>query len=186
MGRLFLMAALTAVAEVVVFVVVGQWLGWAWTVLLVLAASLAGGVLLHRESIEAWRRLRDVAQTGRPPGRQVIDGLVGLVGALLLAVPGLLTGLAGALLLIPPLRRLAGRQAERRAERRLSAATAGDLFGPRRVRVWRGEPQADGPAGGVSNGAAGRPVPGETIEGEILGPPPGDRGGAPGRAPDER
>jgi UPF0716 protein FxsA len=166
MGRVFLAGAVTAVAEVVVFIVLGQSLGWAWTVLLVLAASLAGGLLLRRESVGAWRRLREAAQSGKPPGGQVVDGLVGLLGALLLAVPGLLTGVAGGLLLVPPLRRLAARQVERRAERRLTSAAAGDLFGPRRVRVWRGEPQAEGPAG--PDAPAG---PAPTIEGEIVGPP---------------
>jgi UPF0716 protein FxsA len=176
MGRVFLAGVATAVAEVVVFVVVGNWLGWGWAVLLVLAASLAGALLLRRESVEAWRRLRDVAQAGLPPGRQVVDGLVGLVGALLLAVPGLLTGAVGALLLIPPVRRLVGRQAERRATGRLSSAAAGDLFGPRRVRVRRGEPRPQEPAGG----------PGPTIEGEIVGPPPGEPGGGPRQAHDDR
>jgi UPF0716 protein FxsA len=173
MGRLILAGAVAAaIAELVVFVLVGQWLGWGWAVLLVLAASLTGALLLRRESTGAWRRLRDVVQAGRPPGGQVIDGLVGLVGALLLAVPGLLTGVLGALLLVPPVRRLVGRQAERRAERRLPSSAAGDLFGPRRVRVYRGEPRREEPPGG----------PGPAIEGEIIGPGPG----APRESPEDR
>lgn len=174
-GWVFLAGVATAAVEVVVFVLVGQWIGWGWTVLLVLAASLAGVVLLQRESIEAWRKLGVVLQAGRPPGAQVIDGLVGLVGALLLAAPGLLTGLVGALLLVPPLRRLAGWQAERRAERQLSSAAAGDLFGPRRVRVWRGQPHQDGPAEAA----------GPTIEGEIVGRAAGEPDSA-GRPDDGR
>jgi UPF0716 protein FxsA len=176
MRWVFLAGVATAIAELAVFILVANWLGWGWAVLLVLAASLAGALLLRRESIGAWRRLRDAAQANRPPGRQVINGLVGLAGALLLAVPGLLTGAAGALLLIPPLRRLAAGQVERRAERMLSSAAAGDLFGPRRVRVQRGEPRPGGPAGG----------PGPTIEGEIVGPSPAEPGGAPGQAHDDR
>lgn len=162
MARLILAGGVaTAVAELVAFVLVGRWLGWGWTVLLVLAASTAGALLLRRESTEAWRKLREVVRAGRPPGGQVIDGLVGLLGAVLLAVPGLLTGLVGALLLVPPVRRLVGRQAARRAERRLSAAAAGDLFGPRRVRAYRGEPWRTQPRSAA---------PGQTIEGEIIGP----------------
>jgi UPF0716 protein FxsA len=177
MGRLILAGGVaTAVAELVVFVVVGRWLGWGWAVLLVLGASLAGALLLRRESTGAWRKLREVVRAGRPPGGQVIDGLVGLVGALLLAVPGLVTGVVGALLLVPPVRRLVGRQAERRAERRLPSAAAGDLFGPRRVRVYRGEPRREEPAGG----------PGPAIEGEVIGPGPGEAGGRPRETPEDR
>jgi UPF0716 protein FxsA len=175
MGRVFLAGLATAVAEVAVFILLGQWIGFGWAVLLVLAASLAGALLLQRESAGAWRKLREVLQAGRPPGAQVVDGLVGLIGAVLLAVPGLLSGVAGALLLVPPVRRLAGRRVERRAERRLSSAAAGDLFGPRRVRVYRGEPRADEPTG----------APGPTIEGEIVGPAAGEPGG-PRPTPEDR
>jgi UPF0716 protein FxsA len=182
MGRVFLAGVATAVVEVAVFVLVGHWIGWGWTVLLVLAASLAGALLLRRESVEAWRKLRGVLQAGRPPGAQVIDGLIGLVGALLLAVPGLVTGVVGVLLLVPPVRRLVGRRAERRAERRLSSAAAGDLFGPRRVRAYRGQPRPEGPAGGPATVPSG---PAPTIEGEIVGPATGEPGGS-RHAGDER
>ena len=167
MGRVFLAGLAMAVAEVGAFILLGRFIGFGWAVLLILAASLAGALLLQRESVEAWRKLREVLRAGRPPGAQFVDGLVGLAGAVLLAVPGLLTGVVGGLLLVPPVRRLVGRRVERRAERRLSSAAAGDLFGPRRVRVYRGEPRADQPAG----------EPGPTIEGEIVGPAAGEPGG---------
>lgn len=169
MGRVFLAGAAGAAVEVIFFILVGQWIGWGAAVLLVLTGSLAGALLLQRKSVDAWRKLHEVARSGQPPGRQVIDGLIGLIGALLLAVPGLLTGVAGALLLFPPVRRVAGRQAERRAERKLPSAAAGDLFGPRRVRVRRGEP-APSPSGAHDEPGA----PGPTIEGEIVDPAGGE------------
>ncbi|PZF84516.1 FxsA family protein, partial [Micromonospora deserti] len=106
----------------------------------------------------AWRGFRAAAEAGQPPGRQVTDGLVGLVGALLLAIPGLVSGVAGLVLLVPPVRRLARGGMQRAAERRVSSMVAGDLFGPRRVRVRPGEP---------------RPSPRPSA-----GPPPVDGGGA--------
>jgi UPF0716 protein FxsA len=178
-GRTVLAAVVVAVLEIIVFVLVARWIGLAWTVLLVLIASLLGGWLLRREGVRAWRRFRAVAEAGQPPGAQVVDGLVGLVGALLLAVPGLLTGLSGAVLLVPPVRKLLARRAERTAERRLSPAAVGDLFGPRRVRVQRGDPirepaaeppQAQPPVGaGPAAPGPAEPGPGPTIEGEIVG-----------------
>ncbi|MFI7606355.1 FxsA family protein [Micromonospora sp. NPDC049366] len=160
------LAMLVAVVlELAVFVLVGRAVGFGVAVLLVFAASLLGLVLLRREGTRAWRGFRAAAQSGQPPGRQVTDGLVGLSGALLLAVPGLVSGVVGLLLLVPPVRLLARRGAQRAAERRVSSMVAGDLFGPRRVRVRRGAPQP-----------TPRPEPeqpvvvdgGRAIEGEIV------------------
>ncbi|MFF5216093.1 FxsA family protein [Micromonospora sp. NPDC000442] len=174
------LALLVSVAvEIAVFVVVGRALGFGVATLLVFAASLLGLVLLRREGVRAWRGFREAAQSGRPPGRQVTDGLVGLLGALLLATPGLVSGLVGLLLLVPPVRRLTRGGVQRAAERRVSSMTAGDLFGPRRVRVYRGGPQQPGqapppqsPTTTPQTSASAVPpvVEGEAIEGEIVEP----------------
>lgn len=160
---------LFALLELTVFVLVGRAVGFGAAVLLVFGASLLGLVLLRREGMRAWRGFRAAAQAGRPPGTEVTDGLVGLLGALLLALPGLVSGVVGLLLLVPPLRRLAGGGVRRATERRVSSMVAGDLFGPRRVRVYRGAPQpAPEPAPAPSPGPAPVTDPGKAIEGEIV------------------
>jgi len=149
---------ITAVVEIGAFVLLGQAIGYGWAFLLLVALSIAGMLLLRREGMRAWRGFRDAANAGRPPGEQVTDGLVGLGAGLLLAIPGLVTGAIGLLLAIPPLRNLARAGTRRATERRVSSAVAGDLFGPRRVRVRRGAPTADPGAGSSAagpNGAAG-------------------------------
>lgn len=156
---------LLALVELTVFVLAGRGVGFGFAVLLVFAASLLGLVLLRREGMRAWRGFRAAVESGQPPGQQVTDGLVGLLGALLLALPGLVSGVVGLLLLVPPVRRLAGAGVRRATERRVSSMVAGDLFGPRRVRVRRGAPQPT-PA------PQPPPVtePGRAIEGEIVEP----------------
>jgi UPF0716 protein FxsA len=152
---------LTAIVEIVLFVLVARWLGIGPTILLVLATSLLGMWLLRSAGLRAWRGLRAAASAGRPPGQEVSQGLAGLLSGLLLALPGFLTDAVGLVLLAPPVRRLAGRGVQRVAERRMPSAVAGDVFGPRRVRVRRG-PVHQPTAGGA-------PPPGETpIEGEIV------------------
>ncbi len=167
----------SVVAELAVFVLVGRAIGFGAATLLVFAASLLGMVLLRREGIRAWRGFREAAQSGRPPGRQVTDGLVGLLGALLLATPGLASGLVGVVLLVPPVRKVARGGMQRAAERRVSSMTAGDLFGPRRVRVYRGAPQPGEAGRPEPTGPAAPPPPaapvvdnGQAIEGEIVEP----------------
>ncbi|MEE6307595.1 FxsA family protein [Plantactinospora veratri] len=162
---------LTGIVEIAVFVLLGRWIGFGWTLLLVLAASLLGLALLRREGMRAWRGLRAAVEGGRPPGSEVSDGLVGLLAGLLLAIPGLLTGAAGLLLTIPALRRLVRGQVQRVAERRVSAQVAGDLFGPRRVRVRRGQPRPDAGPGPAESAPTPPPAaPGGAIEGEIVEP----------------
>jgi UPF0716 protein FxsA len=158
--------SLLAIAEIAVFVAAVHLLGGLWALLLLAGASLAGLALLRREGIRGWRAFRAAAEAGRSPGGQVSHSLVGLLGALLLAVPGFLTAVAGLVLLLPPVRAVARRGVERYTERQVGAAVAGDLFGPRRVKVRRGEPVvvvADEPVRAPS--AA---IEGEVVEGEVL------------------
>jgi UPF0716 protein FxsA len=141
LGLIALGLLLLAVAEIVLLVLVARQIGLALTLLLVLATALLGGWLLRREGIRAWRALRRASMDGRPPGAEVSDGLLGLLSGVLLLVPGFLTDLTGLALLVPPIRRVARSGVRRLAERRVPSTLAGDLFGPRRVRVRRGPPQ---------------------------------------------
>lgn len=151
-------ALLVGAAEIMAFVGLSQLIGVWLTLLLVVAVSLLGVVLLRREGLRAWRGFRQAAAAGAPPGPRVTDGLVGLGGAMLLATPGLLTGLAGAALLTPPVRALARSRVQVRAERQMSSAQAGEVFGPRQVRAERSQPAA------ADQGGDGD----EVVEGEIV------------------
>jgi UPF0716 protein FxsA len=154
MGRAIALGVpLVAVAEIAVFVLVGGWIGYGWALLAVLAASFVGMLLLRREGVRAWRGFIAAANAGQHPGERVIDGIVGLGAGVLLTVPGFVTTLGGLVLLTPPARSVARRGVQRWTERRVSAAVAGDLFGPRRVKVHQGTPEPD-----------------DAIEGEIIEP----------------
>jgi len=156
---------LLSIAEIVVFLSVAHAIG-GWAILLLLAFSVTGLALLRREGIRGWRRFRAAADEGRPPGTDVTNSLAGLGGALLLALPGFLTSLAGLLLLVPPGRTLARRGIEGFAARRLGPAAVGEMFGPRRVKVRRGSPVVvvDEPAPAPPAAA----IEGDVIEGEVL------------------
>jgi len=144
-------------AEIAIFVGVTKLIGVAWAIVILLALCLLGAVLLKREGVRGWRRFRDAARQGVPAGPEAVNGLVGLGAALLLFVPGYLTGLAGLLLLIPPIRRFAAGRLRASTEKRVSSRTAGDLFGPRQVRVQRPPKSSTTP-----------PDKGEVVEGEIV------------------
>jgi UPF0716 protein FxsA len=157
----------TVAVEIAVFVAVVKLIGLPWALGLLLAVSVLGSWLVPRQGLRAWRRFRVAAAEGRPPGRQVTDGLVGLIGALLIAVPGFVTDVVGAALLLPPLRWYARDRVERSVERRTSPLVAGNLFGPRRVRVRRRRGGGTPPPPPAQS-----PPPSTTaIEGEIIDRP---------------
>jgi UPF0716 protein FxsA len=181
---LFIVLALllAAAVEITVLILVGQAIGAVWTVLLMLATSALGGFLLRREGARAWRAFRSDLQEGRPPGNTATDGLLVFIGGVLMLVPGFVTDVIGALLLVPPIRRLGRAVALRLFGKRISAATAMSLFGPRRVRVRYGGPQhpdspkptSSPPTVGPGRDSSGPGPSGrgdnEPIEGEIIDP----------------
>jgi UPF0716 protein FxsA len=159
--------ALLSIAEIVVFLTVAHAIGGGWAVLLLLAFTVIGLALVRREGIKGWRRFQAAAVEGRPPGAEVSNSLAGLGGALLLALPGFITSLAGLFLLLPPGRILARRGIENFAGRRLGAAAVGDLFGPRRVKVRRGSPVVVVEEPSVSDSPVAV-LEGEVVEGEVI------------------
>jgi UPF0716 protein FxsA len=154
-ARLRLALGLGAVAEVAVFVLVAAQLGVGWTILLALATSALGALLLARQGTRALAELRERAVTRQPAGRALGDaGLVAL-GGLLMVLPGFLGDLLGLVCLLPGTRALPRALIARGLLRRLPDR----MRGPVRVRSTRTEPV--GPAGG------GSPSQPRVIEGEI-------------------
>lgn len=98
-SRLFL---IYVVAELAVVVVLASTIGLGWTLLLLLAA-FAGGLALAGSQLKVQlNRLRSGMNGGR--SRLAADSMGVAFGTLLVVVPGLLTSLAGLLLLLPPTR----------------------------------------------------------------------------------
>lgn len=105
MIRKFLLVVLLGpVVELAVAVLVASRIGVLRTVLIVVATSLLGSLLVRSEGIAALRGVqRDLAR-GVPPGLGLMNGVLRVFGALLLLIPGLITSVLGLLLLIPPIR----------------------------------------------------------------------------------
>ncbi len=103
---LVLLFIVVPVAELAVIWQVGGLIGILPTIALLLAASIAGGVLLRSQGRAAWRRFMEALQAGRPPAREVADGTLIVFGAALLLTPGFLSDILGLVLLAPPTRAL--------------------------------------------------------------------------------
>lgn len=129
-----------AIAEVAAFIEVGRALGWAWTVLLLLGISLIGTRMLGMQRRAAIGRLSRAVSERRASAPAAIDGALGFLGGVLLAIPGFVTDILGVVLLFGPTRRLTRRWIARRyAGRVLQFASAAQRFGG----GGRGAPAAD-------------------------------------------
>jgi UPF0716 protein FxsA len=102
-----LLLILWPVAELFVAIKVAEAIGVLLTVLLLIAGWPVGMWLVRTEGRSAWKRLSAAIAASRPPGREVLNGALVLIGGGLLIVPGFITDLLGLLLLLPPTRSLA-------------------------------------------------------------------------------
>jgi UPF0716 protein FxsA len=156
-----LAAALVILAEMVVFVLVANWIGVGWTILATLATSALGVVLLGRQGTKALADLRERARTRRSPGRELGDAGLVAAGGVLMVLPGFLGDLVGLLCLLPVTRGLVRGVLTRLVLVRLPDS----MRGPVRVESVR--------TAGVSGPAAYQPTQPLVIEGEIVRGPDG-------------
>ena len=109
MALLIVLCIVLPIAELYVIVRVGELIGVAPTLALLLAGSMLGVLLLRHQGRGAWRRFNAALAARRFPGREVADALMIAAGATLLLIPGFITDVFGLILLIPPTRAIARR-----------------------------------------------------------------------------
>jgi UPF0716 protein FxsA len=102
---LLLLFLLVPLAEIYFLIVVGGWIGALPTVLLVVATAVAGAALARHQGFATLQRLQATLARNEPPAFEMLEGVLLLIGALLLLTPGFFTDLAGFACLIPVSRR---------------------------------------------------------------------------------
>ncbi|MFG3397191.1 FxsA family membrane protein [Streptomyces parvus] len=183
-ARRFLPLALAAwlVLEIWLLTLVASAAGGLVVLLILVAGAALGAVVIKSAGRRAFKNLTEALQQmpgqpgapATPPGAPVGGGTRGngllMLGGLLLLIPGLISDAAGLLLLVPPVRTMISRYAERSLERRMQAATPGslgDAFQQARMhrpdgKVVQGEViRDDGPRapGGTDDGPPDRRPP---------------------------
>ncbi|RRH77909.1 FxsA family protein [Falsigemmobacter faecalis] len=136
--RVLLPLLLWPLAEIFLFVIAGDLLGFWPTVLWLVAALLIGSSMMR--------------SVGRPPNAGAAGVMRGFVG-LLLFLPGFLSDFVALLLLLPPVRRLIGGWIVSRL-----------MAGQSRVFTFRGFERGPGP--GPRTAAPGAAAEGDIIDGE--------------------
>jgi len=113
------------IAELYVIIKVGELIGVFPTLILLLADALLGSWLVKHQGRGAWRRFNEALAARRFPGREVVDGVLIVIGGTLLLTPGFITDVFGFFLLIPPTRALARRLLKRFTAGRFAVVSLG-------------------------------------------------------------
>ncbi|MGY4907800.1 FxsA family membrane protein [Streptomyces sp. 900116325] len=138
-ARTFIPLAVAAwvVLEIWLLTVVADVAGGFTVLLLLIGGVVLGAVVMKSAGRRAFRNLTEMLQRmpGQPeataaspaaPSGSKGNGFL-MLGGLLIMIPGLISDVAGLLLLVPPVRAMLGRRAEKSLERRMRTATPGSL-----------------------------------------------------------
>jgi UPF0716 protein FxsA len=115
---------LLPLAELWVIVSVADGIGIGYTIVLLLAISIAGAWLVRAQGFGALGRIQGTLNQGSVPTTELVDGALIVVAGALLLTPGFITDTVGFLLLIPPTRAVVRKALVSRYRSRLHFVTA--------------------------------------------------------------
>ena len=116
MRAFLLLFLLFPVLELYVFFKVSTAIGFFPALLLIIASSALGVLVMRVAGLATALRARESLQRGELPAEEMFQGLLLAVGGGLLLVPGFITDALGLICLLPFTRRLIGRRLRERAE----------------------------------------------------------------------
>ncbi|AOC55846.1 MULTISPECIES: FxsA family protein [Bacillus] len=102
---LLLLLILFPAVEISLFLISSKIIGILPTMLMIVLTSALGAYFARKQGIEAFQKVQRDLQYGKMPGIAIVDGFCILIGGLLLLIPGFLSDIIGALLLIPMTRK---------------------------------------------------------------------------------
>ncbi|NNC75449.1 MAG: FxsA family protein [Acidimicrobiia bacterium] len=101
---LFALFLVVPVAEIALFIAIGDRIGVITTLALIVITAFVGAALVSRQGRQTMARLRAEIAEQRVPTRQLSHGAMILVAGALLLTPGFITDTVGFALLVPPIR----------------------------------------------------------------------------------
>lgn len=121
----FISLLLIVVAEIGAFVLVVEHVGFLWALLILILVSALGPFVVRRVGSSVLAHTRERLALGEVPTRELLDGLVVLIGGVMICVPGFIGDAVGLLLMIGPVRHLVIRAFGHRLARRVQKMPPG-------------------------------------------------------------
>ena len=95
--------------EVTLLIWIAQQTSLLFTVGLTIVTGFLGVKIAKRQGLRAWINLQQGLTTGKTPTDSVLEAILILVAGVVLLTPGVITDVIGFLLLVPPVRGMAGK-----------------------------------------------------------------------------
>jgi len=122
---IFLGVLLFIAAEIVAFVAVAHQIGFLWALGLLIVVSALGPFVVRQVGLGVLAHTQERLVRGEMPTRELLDGLVILIGGVMICVPGFIGDALGLLLMIGPVRHLLIRMGGHRLARRVQKVRTG-------------------------------------------------------------
>jgi len=120
---MFLLFVLVPLAELTLLLMIAEVTHWWVSLGIVIATGFIGASLARYQGAQAWRRLSGDLRSGKLPTDSGLDAVLILIAGIVLITPGVLTDVAGILLLIPLTRGVARRRIKKWAAKRFKVDT---------------------------------------------------------------
>ncbi|MBL7131131.1 MAG: FxsA family protein [Candidatus Omnitrophica bacterium] len=116
LGYLILLFTLVPLIELAILIKIGQHMGVAYTIGIVLLTGVAGAYLAKMQGLITLQKIQEDINQGIMPADKLFDGVLILCSGILLLTPGLLTDIIGFMGLIPLTRNLLKRWVKAKVE----------------------------------------------------------------------
>ena len=100
-SQLLLLFIAVPLIEVLILIQLGSLFGFWPTISMVIGTGIVGAYLAKLYGLTIWYKIQEDLAAGRMPADKLIDGLLVLIGGVVLLTPGLLTDILGIMLLVP-------------------------------------------------------------------------------------
>ena len=150
---------LVPVLEIFLFVKVGGWIGFLPTIALIILMTFVGSYFVRHQGLSTLSRIQSSMAQGQLPARQLLEGVLIVIGGILMIIPGFLTDILGILCVLPPTRFLIASSLIPYASARVQRSTASASPFQKPFQT---------PFGSSASAQANTAQKGATIEGEFV------------------
>ncbi len=116
---------LVPIAEIAMFMLVGDLIGFWPTLATVIITAFIGTTLLRQQGLSVLRQAQETGARGEIPVQSVMDGLFLIIAGAFLLTPGILTDIVGFSFLIPAVRKVIGTYLYKKFSKNITVSTFG-------------------------------------------------------------
>lgn len=113
------------IVEIALLLRVGSAIGWVPTLLIVIVTAVLGSAMLRQQGLATLNKARSRMDSGEMPAQQLLEGMMIMIGGVLLLTPGFVTDAFGFACLVPFTRQWLAARIASRAMMHVSVAGQG-------------------------------------------------------------